>query len=154
MSTATCRVENSKGERCGRAVTFWIAEELCAGHRDRMVTHGTFDADRPIRQYTKSELVRAGHPLTPGATSYERFLNRVHKTARCWIWTGTVLNTGYGQCKNRGVNTTAHRFAWEIAFGAIPKGARIRQTCDNRLCVKPAHLEMVGGSIIKQQEAA
>ena len=34
----------------------------------------------------------------------------------------------------------AHRFAWEVAYGAIPDGADVLQRCGTRLCVRPDHL--------------
>jgi len=64
----------------------------------------------------------------------------------CFIWTGQISNAGYGRIMlktddgNRMV--TASRAAYELFIG--PAGDRIvTQTCRNRLCVNPEHLELV-----------
>lgn len=69
----------------------------------------------------------------------------------CWPWTRSKSNMGYGQFNlpksfgGRERKVTAHRFAYEQAFGPIPAGAGyhgncVCHHCDNPLCCNPAHL--------------
>jgi DNA-binding CsgD family transcriptional regulator len=36
----------------------------------------------------------------------------------------------------------AHRFAWELEHGPLPKGARLKHRCATLACVRPSHLEV------------
>jgi hypothetical protein len=69
--------------------------------------------------------------------------------AECWLWTSTVNNKGYGQMsvqqpdhpstrKDRPMY--AHRIAWQLTHGTIPKGLNVLHRCDVPRCVNPAHL--------------
>lgn len=58
----------------------------------------------------------------------------------CWLWTGVVLNTGYGQVAINGVRTSAHRASFAERFGPIPKGMWVLHKCDIRSCCNPDHL--------------
>ncbi len=59
----------------------------------------------------------------------------------CWPWTGAVGSAGYGSVKVDGRTKGAHRVAYELARGAIPRTLVLMHTCDVRLCCNPAHLE-------------
>jgi hypothetical protein len=58
--------------------------------------------------------------------------------AGCLIWKGTVAG-GYGVLNLNGRKVHAHRVAWELANGPIPKGKQINHHCDVPLCVNPYH---------------
>lgn len=51
---------------------------------------------------------------------------------RCWIWTASHFQSGYGAFHPRhGVTTTAHRYAYESLRGAIPAGLVVDHLCRN-----------------------
>jgi hypothetical protein len=78
----------------------------------------------------------------------ERFWAKVEKTESCWNWTG-YTNYGYGylwvgkDANGKRINGRAHRVAYELVKGPIPKGLVIDHLCKNRCCVNPDHLEAV-----------
>lgn len=75
-------------------------------------------------------------------TLEERFWAKVQKTDGCWLWTAGT-RSGYGTLRSggkRGPMIQAHRLSWELANGPMPQGAHILHSCDNKLCVNPAHL--------------
>jgi hypothetical protein len=78
--------------------------------------------------------------FTPEVLS--RFWSKVDRTGDCWEFRGTILTSGYGQVKVHQQKWRAHRFAWTAVHGPIPDGLIVRHRCDNRVCVKPAHLEL------------
>lgn len=71
-----------------------------------------------------------------------RLWDHVSKTEGdgCWIWTRTRTSKGYGQLAFLGRVVRAHRVAWEITFGSVPKGLFVLHRCDNPPCVRPSHL--------------
>jgi len=77
-------------------------------------------------------------------TDSERFLSKVIKTESCWLWQARInpLN-GYGKFRMQNRHWLAHRAAWTMFKGPIPKGLTIDHLCRVRNCVNPAHLEPV-----------
>lgn len=74
-----------------------------------------------------------------------RFWRRiVSRPSGCWEWLGTRNSTGYGMVRLAGVGKVlVHRLAWEVAHGPIPAVYELDHLCRNRVCVNPAHLELV-----------
>lgn len=68
---------------------------------------------------------------------------KVGKPGECWEWQASVTNKhagGYGRFEIRGKARGAHRVAWYLTYGPIPKGLLVLHRCDNSLCCNPYHL--------------
>jgi len=66
----------------------------------------------------------------------------------CWLWQGQISNSGYGRLnlalEDSSVKMVSAQSASYLAFlGAIPDGYLVKQSCGNRLCINPEHLELI-----------
>jgi HNH endonuclease len=83
----------------------------------------------------------------------ERFWRVTDKSSddACWEYFGLQSTNGYGRFKIGKKNIRAHRYSYELHKGPIPDGLVVRHTCDNKLCVNPAHL-LVGTQADNMQD--
>jgi hypothetical protein len=87
--------------------------------------------------------------MKPLQVYIDRFMSHVHPEPNtgCWLWDGSHGGKGYGVFRfpKNGVNKmqNAHRIAYEIERGPIPKGLCLDHLCRNPACVNPDHLEIV-----------
>lgn len=79
-------------------------------------------------------------------TEKERFWKKVQKVNECWYWM-SAMGKGYGKTSKGKKTILAHRYAYELYKGKIPKGLSIDHLCRIKWCVNPAHLEAVTNKI-------
>lgn len=58
----------------------------------------------------------------------------------CWPWIAAVTHDGYGRYTMRRQHNMAHRVAFRMKIGEIPKGLCVCHHCDNPGCCNPSHL--------------
>lgn len=76
-------------------------------------------------------------------TNRINFTKKLTPLKNCLIWTGALSNKGYGQIRvggRKGRLLLAHRMAYELTYGPIPKGLCCLHRCDNPRCCEPTHL--------------
>ena len=93
--------------------------------------------------------------LSIKAKTLAKYESQFNKGAsdECWLWTGPENDFGSGRFHGIVLNTTtfektlvqsSHRFAWILANSYVPcKNEVVVHNCGNKLCVNPAHLEMM-----------
>ena len=70
----------------------------------------------------------------------------ISKPNGCWPFKGTVDKDGYGKFRLI-PESLAHRVAYLLKVGPIPKGAHVLHSCDNPPCCNPSHLFLGSPSI-------
>ena len=71
------------------------------------------------------------------------FWTYVEKCFGCWHWKGpkSFGKFPYGRFNANGRSYFAHRIAYQLVKGKIPKGNHVHHKCGNAICVKPSHLQ-------------
>lgn len=122
-----------------------------AGHADTRSTgrwHRERVANVPLCDVlAEPPKLRIGRPPKP---IWDRFAEAIqlNETTGCWEWNSTRATTGYGVItlrtgKVKGIQIKAHRLAYELFIGPIPKNLVIDHLCRNRCCVNPSHLRAI-----------
>jgi integrase len=88
-------------------------------------------------------------------TGRARFESHVDRSGEHHLWLGSRNpQRGTGKLEVDGKQVTAHRRAWELAFGALPAGATVSPCPDEPLCVRVEHLTSSGRSAPAARRAA
>ena len=82
-------------------------------------------------------------PIVPILERFEAKYE-VNPITGCWLWTAALMPHGYPQFRySKAKNGYGHRFAYEHFVGPVPKGKHVHHICKNKICVNPAHLELI-----------
>ena len=117
--------------------------QVCAGCHAKRIAY------RPPSRLTPR---KRGRPAVNPHVDFWRFVDKdgvapSHRPdlGNCWQWTGTHSKYGqYIRVATRPAGAGAHRVAYWLTTGIVP--VIIDHLCENRLCVRPSHLEDVGTS--------
>ncbi len=75
-------------------------------------------------------------------TMRQRLEHHLKWDGDCLIFVGPHHPYGYGQFNFEGKAQRAHRVAYELAKGQIPKGLNVLHSCDRPSCCNPDHLRL------------
>lgn len=77
----------------------------------------------------------------PSKEEFEELVDRLPWSG-CWIWRRAVTDgrNSYGLFKRMGKKYKAHRYAYELYKGPVPKTLLVCHKCDIPSCVNPDHL--------------
>jgi len=128
--------KNQVARYCSRAC--YARAQKALSPRECPVCGKMFEPRKSISLYCSKPCSNRARARAPQV----RFWEHVDKRGDCWLWTGALDSSGrYGWFTvESGKMVTAHRYAYELAHGAIPSGNYVLHTCDTPACVRPEHL--------------
>lgn len=82
--------------------------------------------------------------ITEARNAEKRFFAKILKTAvGCWLWLGKIDKDGFPRFMVSRRDWFVHRWAYSKFVGSLPDQSHIKQTCENKACVNPDHLQML-----------
>lgn len=113
--------------------------------RDRGQNHQIFNSKTPTINQVK-QMPNPKHVLSLDqfiGSRLRRYNDRVKVGSQddCWVWDGAVNRHGYGKVMVKGITFGAHRIAYMLANGEMPRDKEILHSCDNPPCCNPFHLK-------------
>lgn len=109
--------------------------------RARLSLSGNESAQKERRRENDQDPAKNAHGLSP--TLQQVFWRKIDKSSGelgCWPWQGARTGNDYGYIRLNGIRFAAHRLAYALTNGAIPKDLFVCHRCDNPRCCNPAHL--------------
>ena len=93
--------------------------------------------------------LKTGDPLPPARKQTAtrpsreiRFEDRYTIEDDHWIWNGPIQRGKPGAVRINGVFRLPQQYAWEQEHGPLAPFTRLLRTCDEVLCISPAHREI------------
>lgn len=109
--------------------------------------------DKPLEDYHTTDRTKDGRRarcktcmnknIPPGPVPMNPLTRYTIDDNGCWLWSGAIHASGYGQIKWEGKSTVAHRVVYKLIKGEYPKGLVLDHLCNVKRCVNPEHLEPV-----------
>jgi HNH endonuclease len=94
------------------------------------------------KKFTNDDFEKAQKKIRDFCKDSENIVDKVD--SYCWLYQGSLFETGYGQITFNGVNQSAHVLSW-ISFNKkknTNEKLMIRHLCDVRNCCNPKHLQI------------
>lgn len=76
-------------------------------------------------------------------TTLDMIKARCIECGDCWEWQGGLIGGGHPQVRYKGQCGSARRAVYELSGGRLYQKSFIVTTCENRLCLNPAHLKQM-----------
>jgi hypothetical protein len=113
--------------------------------------------DKPLDDYYKTNRTKDGRRSRcvacmtagekPGPKAADPMTRYTVNENGCWIWSGAIHVSGYGQIKWEGKSTVAHKVIYKLIKGQYDESLVLDHLCSVKSCVNPDHLEPVTYSV-------